>query len=251
MHIVSWNLNGLLSCLKHNSFAQLEALQPDIICCQEIRTNQRPHILDGYEHYWHPSERGGYSGTLIMTRQPPKRVIYGFTDSWVDTEGRVLTAEYPGFILVNLYIPNSSKSLRRGKFRLDWEDEMIQHLYDERGKRAVIVCGDFNAPRLAIDVYPENLREQEAQRGYLSDERASLETMLEVGFVDAFRHLYPDREGAYTWWSNRLNKRLENRGWRLDYFFVDEDIAHRIVDVRHHTEIVGSDHCPIELEIAL
>lgn len=240
MRIVSWNVSGLLPRIKNHGFAEIEALCPDIICCQEIRTNQRPQVLSGYEHYWQPSRSGGFSGTLIMTRQSPRRVINGFAMSPADTDGRVLTAEYPGFIVVNLNVPKSARALRRGRYNFDWEDEMLQHLYDERSKQPLIVCGDFNAPQLPIDASPEILRGPGAQLGPLAADQVSLETVLGVGLVDAYRRLYGGQTGAWTC-----------REGRHDYFFVDEDLAHRIKAVRHHMEIIGSDHCPIELELDL
>ena len=249
MRIVSWNLNGLISCKQHNSFAAVQLLNPDILCCQEIRTKQQMEVLAGYHHFWNASQRDGYSGTLLLSREAPENVIYGLGDEELDAEGRVLTAEFSSFFLVNAYAPASQQNLIRHEFRMRWDDALRNYLCDLRLDKPVIVCGDFNATRADIDIYPENTRMTWAQLGYASDERSGLESLIECSFTDAYRHLYPDKTGAYTWWSNRLNKRKENRGWRLDYFFVDDDLRDYIREVQHHTDIEGSDHCPISLEV--
>ena len=250
MKIITWNLNGLLSCVHNNAFAPLMRLEPDVLCLQEIRTTQEPTIFCSYHHLWNHSRRDGYSGTAVLTRQKPLRIITGFEDDDEDNEGRVLTVELPEGFISCVYAPNSQKNLQRRAYRLKW-DEQFRHLAVRlREEEPVILCGDFNVTRADIDIYEENLRQYWAQLGYASDERSNLETLLEEGFVDAFRFLYPEERG-YTWWSNRLNKRRDNRGWRLDYFLVDETVSDAIVDVRHLTEIYGSDHCPVLLEINL
>ena len=249
MKIVSWNLNGLLSCMQHQSFAPIQMLQPDILCCQEIRTKQQMEVLDGYHHYWNPSQRDGYSGTLLLSREVPENVICGLGDEDLDAEGRVPTAEYDSFFMVNAYAPASQQNLMRHEFRMRWDEAFRNYLCDLRLDKPVIVCGDFNATRADIDIYPENIRMAWAQLGYASDERSGLESLIECGFTDAYRHLYPDKTGEYTWWSNRRYKRKENRGWRLDYFFVDDELQNAIRNVQHHAEIEGSDHCPVLLEV--
>ena len=251
MRVISWNLNGLNASYKSGEFSKVEDLSPDVVCCQEVRTWQEMEVLEGYTHIWNHGKREGYSGTLTMTWDEPLRTFHGLGDDRLDEEGRVITVEYPQLYIVNAYAPNSQRGLRRYQYRLDWDEAFQEHLRKLKADKPVVACGDFNAPRLRIDVYPENQREFWAMQGYESDERAGLDTILDMGFVDAFRHLFPDLTGAYTWWSQRRYKRLENRGWRLDYFFVSDDLTDKIKAVRHRDEIMGSDHCPIELELAL
>lgn len=247
--IISWNLNGLLSCIKHSSFESISALAPDIICCQETRTKLQHEVIPGYQHFWNPGERDGYSGTLTMTKQMPKQTIAGLGVPALDLEGRVLTTEFSDKFVVNAYAPNSQKNLIRHQIRIQWDEAFRSFLCELLGEKPVIACGDFNVTMSELDTYPENLRQYWAQLGYTSDERSNLETLLECGFVDAYRHLYPAATGSYTWWSNRLNKRDENRGWRLDYFFVSENMSGRIQNVTHLSNVMGSDHCPILLEL--
>lgn len=249
MEIISWNLNGLISCVKNGSFRAITELRADVVCCQEIRTKQQMMVLEGYRHIWHPSERDGYSGTLTMTRRSPENVIYGLGVEELDCEGRVLTVELPDLYVVNAYAPNSQKNLLRHQFRSEWDEAFREFVCGLAEKKPVVAGGDFNVAMTDIDIYPENLRQYWAQLGYASDERSNLETLMESGFTDAFRHLYPSQKGAYTWWSNRLKKRQENRGWRLDYFFLSESIMPRLIGVEHLTGVMGSDHCPIMVEL--
>lgn len=249
MKIISWNLNGLLSCVRNRSFEPIANLVPDVVCCQEIRTKQRMEVIQSYKHYWNPSERDGFHGTMSLTRSAPLRIIKGIEAMGGDEEGRVLTLELPGFFIVNTYVPNSQKNLRRRKFRAQWDEQFRLFINCLQAKKPVIICGDFNVAFSEIDVYPENLRQYWARQGFISEEKSNMDALMEDGFIDAFRLLYPDRERAYTWWSNRLQKRKENRGWRLDYFLVSEELAPHIVDVLHLTDIMGSDHCPILLEL--
>ena len=224
MRIISWNLNGLLSCVEHGSFRPISELAPDVMCCQEIRTKQQAEVLPGYQHFWNPSERDGYSGTLTMTRRSPLKVTAGLCVPELDAEGRVQIIEYPHLFIVNAYAPNSQKNLMRRQFRAQWDEAFRERVCELSEEKPVIACGDFNVTLSDIDIYPENLRQYWAQQGYASDERSNLETLMERGFTDAFRHLYPEATGTYTWWSNRRNKRDENRGWRLDYFFVSDGV---------------------------
>lgn len=250
MRIITWNLNGLLSSVRNDAFSAIQGLNPDVLCLQEIRTTKEPVILPGYHHFWNHSQRDGYSGTAVLTRQKPLQVISGFDGDGEDSEGRVLTVELPDCFITCAYAPNSQKNLQRRAYRLKWDAEFRQLAMRLREDKPAILCGDFNVTRAEIDIYEENMRQYWAQLGYASDERSNLESLLEDGFVDAFRLLYPE-ERSYTWWSNRLNKRQDNRGWRLDYFLVDEAISHAIMDVKHLSEIHGSDHCPVLLEINL
>ena len=250
MRIITWNLNGLLSSVKKDVFEPILRLEPDVLCLQEIRTAQEPVILPGYKHYWNHSQRDGYSGTAVLTRERPQRVFSGCEGGGDDSEGRVLTLELESCFVTCAYAPNSQKNLQRRAYRLEWDDAFRQLVNRMKEDKPPILCGDFNVTRAEIDIYEENMRQHWAQLGYTSDERSNIESLLEDGFVDAFRHLYPEKR-SYTWWSNRLNKRRENRGWRLDYFFVDESVVSSVVDVVHLSEIHGSDHCPVLMEIDL
>ena len=248
MKIISWNLNGLLSCVRNHSFEPIAEMLPDVLCLQEIRTKQEPVIIDGYKHFWNHSQRDGYSGTAVLALDDPCRIIYGFDNQHPDPEGRLITLELPGFFLVNAYVPNSQKNLKRHAYRMEWDEALLEFVCSLRDEKPVIICGDFNVAREDIDVYEENLRQYWAEQGYASDERSDLETLLEHGFTDVFRYKYPARR-SYTWWSNRLQKREEDRGWRLDYFVAADELLPRIIDVRHLSEIHGSDHCPISIEL--
>lgn len=247
MKIVSWNLNGLLSSLKNDAFTPLLEAEVDVLCLQEIRTQQEPIIAEGYVHLWNHCERDGYAGTSILCRHEPLRVLRGFRGE-PDPEGRTITAEFENFFVVNAYVPNSQQNLQRHAFRMEWDEGFREHACWLREEKPVIICGDFNVARTELDIYPENMRQYWAEQGYASDERSNLETLIECGFTDAFRHLYPEKR-SYTWWSNRLNKRQQNRGWRLDYFLVDDDLMDAVHSVEHLQTVMGSDHCPIELEI--
>lgn len=251
MKIISWNVNGLMPCLVNGSLGPLNGLAPDLVCFQETRTNERPEIMTGYHHFWNSSERSGYAGVLTVSRHEPLSVRFGLGDTGLDREGRIIVAEFEDFYSVNAYFPKAQASSARHTYRMKWDEALREKMLALDLEKPVILCGDFNTTRSSLDVYPENERLIWSEQGYMSEERESLEELLENGFTDAFRSLYPDLPGAYTWWSNRLNKRRENRGWRLDYFCVSDRIVPAITDVQHRTEIMGSDHCPIMLEIAI
>lgn len=249
--IVSWNVNGIMPCIKNGSLKPLIPLEADIICFQETRTSQRPVIFPEYRHFWLSGERSGYAGVLTMTRNEPISVQYGFGDPYLDGEARLLTLEFDKFWSVNAYFPKSQDKLERHEYRLQWDAALLEYLLKLDQEKPVILCGDFNITRSVIDIFPENTRMMWAEKGYMSEERDDLETLIDSGFTDAFRYLYPEQEGAYTWWSNRLNKRQEDRGWRLDYFLVSDRISDRIMNVWHFKKVMGSDHCPIELMMNL
>ena len=251
MIIVSWNVNGLMACIDKNGFDPVQALQPDIVCCQEVKTQRRPKVLSGYYHYWETGKRDGYAGVLTMAKEEPLDVRTGLGQESLDREGRIVTLEYKAFYIINAYVPNAQDSPERRAYRSRWDKALLSYVQELKENKLVIICGDFNVTRSAIDVFPENTRIQDQEKGYISEERDRLEALLDIGFVDAFRHLHPDQEGAYTWWSLRFDKRSKNDGWRLDYFLVDRHLAKRIHAAEHHTEIFGSDHCPIELKIHL
>jgi len=250
MRVISWNLNGLLSTVKGGAFSLIEAKQPDILCLQEIRTQQEMVVLEGYHHIWNHCNRDGYAGTAMLCREPPIRSWCGFSEDAVDQEGRLIVAEYPAFYLLNAYVPNSQQNLQRHEYRMQWDEQLRDLVVELKEVKSVIICGDFNVARDHLDIYPENMRQYWAEQGYASDERSNFETLLECGLIDAFRELHPN-ERSYTWWSNRLNKRQQDRGWRLDYFLVDEALMGAVTSVCHLSDILGSDHCPIELEVHL
>ena len=249
MKIISWNLNGLLSCVANKSIFPLLNYNPDIICCQEIRTKEEPLIIEGYNHIWNHAEREKYSGTAVLTIPYPMEIFRGFGDN-KDIEGRLITLEYEDFYLINAYVPNSQLNLKRKAYRLEWDYKFRDYIDDLIGVKPIIICGDFNVTRNEIDVFEENKRAFLQEQGLISDERANLEELLNLGFIDVFREFYPDTR-SYTWWSNRLNRRNVNRGWRLDYFLVSEELKDRIVDINHLTNVEGSDHCPIILEVEI
>ena len=249
MKIISWNINGLISFIESQSYRAIEDLEPDVVCFQETRTKRRLTALSNYCHYWNPCERDGLHGTMIATKTEPLNVIYGLGVEELDKEGRVLTVELPTLFVVNCYAPRAV-SLERHDFRLKWDNALrsfVKNLMN-RGKE-IVLCGDFNVLRENVDIYPENDREHYAMQGMISDERSNIEKLLEIGFVDAFRYKYPNKKNSYTFWSNRKHKREENRGWRLDYFFVSKLAKDSINEVKHLTEIQGSDHAPILLEL--
>ena len=251
MKIVSWNVNGIIPCLVNGSFEPLYELGADLICIQETRTNERPDAVPGYHHYWNSSIRGGYAGVMSAVRKEPILVKYGLGNADLDQEGRLVTLEFEGFYSVNAYFPQSQGSIARHNFRMEWDEALREKLIVLDEQKPVILCGDFNTTRSSLDVYPENERLVWAEQGYMSEERESLEELLESGFTDVFRSLYPEQAEAYTWWSNRLRKRKENRGWRLDYFCISDRIVEQVTAIKHLTEIYGSDHCPVMLEIKL
>ena len=206
-------------------------------------------MIEGYNHIWNHAERDKYSGTAILTHSEPNEIVFGFGDD-DDVEGRLITLEYDDFYLVNAYVPNSQMNLKRKAYRLEWDSIFREYIENLMMDKSVIICGDFNVTRSEIDVFAENERALNQERGLISDERADLEELLNLGLIDVFRELNPD-ERSYTWWSNRLNRRSLNRGWRLDYFLVSDDLRDKIIDMKHLTDIEGSDHCPLMLELEI
>ena len=219
---------------------------------QEIRTKEEHTMIEGYEHVWNHANRDKFSGTAVLIRNEefaPIRINFGFDDN--DPEGRLITLEYEDFYLINVYVPNSQHNLKRKEFRLEWDENFHDYVENLMMDKPVIICGDFNTTRSEIDVYIENDRAyRQNEVGLLTDERANLEVLLNLGLIDVFREFYPN-ERSYTWWSNRLHRRNFNRGWRLDYFFVSEELREKIVNIAHLSNVEGSDHCPIMLVIDL
>ena len=246
MKIVSWNVNGIMACKRKGFQKAVANSKADVFCCQEVRAWCSLNLPD-YHQYWYLGERPGYSGTLVLAKEEPLSVEYGMGIKKFDDEGRLIKIEYEKYYIINVYVPNSQSGQERQDYRAEWDEAFYDWLKAMR--KPLIICGDFNVARDYIDIYPENLRNDPNPPGLQSQEREGLEHLLEAGLSDAFRELYPDKEGSYTWWSNRLNKRLENRGWRLDYFLVSNGLMPLVNDCRHHVDILGSDHCPISLTL--
>ena len=249
MRFISWNVNGLRAVMKkgfENIFWELDA---DFFCLQETKLQAGQLALDlpGYEQYWNYAERKGYSGTAIFTKHTPLSVSYGLGIAEHDTEGRVITLEYPDFYLVCVYTPNAQDGLKRLDYRMDWEDAFRDYLCGLATSKGVIVCGDMNVAHQEIDL--KNPATNHGNPGFSDEERAKFTELLEAGFTDSFRHLYPDRTDAYSWWSYRAAARERNVGWRIDYFLCSNDLAERIDKAYICPEIMGSDHCPVGLDL--
>lgn len=249
--LVSWNVNGLRACMG-KGFAQfLEEESPDVICLQEtkMQKEQADFQFPGYFEYWNSAvTRKGYSGTAVFSREEPLNVTYGMGVEEFDGEGRVIAAEYPGFILVTVYTPNSQRELVRIDYRMAFEDAFREYLTGLREKKPVIVCGDMNVAHRPIDL--KNAKSNVGNAGFSYQERGKFAELLATGLVDTFRHFYPELEGAYSWWSYMFNSRQNNTGWRIDYFLADERLVPRLLDSRILSEVQGSDHCPVELLLA-
>lgn len=247
MKLISWNVNGLRACMGKGFLDFLKASDADIVCLQEtkMQREQADFIIDGYEEYWNSAEKKGYSGTAVFTKKPPLSVSYGIGIPEHDTEGRVITAEFPDFFLVNVYTPNSQQELARLPYRMQWEDAFRDYLKTLDQKKPLIVCGDMNVAHEEIDLKNPKINRKNA--GFTDEERQKMTELLSSGFIDTFRLLYPDTEGVYSWWSYRFHAREKNAGWRIDYFLVSDRLKDRVSDSRIDTDVFGSDHCPIEL----
>jgi len=248
MKFVSWNVNGLRACVKKGFLAFFAETDADIFCVQEtkLQEGQIALDLDGYYQYWNYAERKGYSGTAVFTKIEPLSVRYGVGENRTEPEGRILTLEYEDFYLVNVYTPNSQRDLARLGYRLEWENRMRAYLTDLDKKKPVIVCGDMNVAHQEIDL--KNAKSNIGNSGFTAEERDKMTGLLNSGFIDSFRYFYPEREGAYTWWSYMNKVRERNIGWRIDYFLVSKRLAGRLKGAGMYPEIMGSDHCPIFLE---
>ena len=247
MKLISWNVNGLRACVGKNFIEDFQKLDADIFCLQETKLQEGQIDLDlpGYHQYWNYAEKKGYSGTAVFTKQEPLSVSYGIGVEEHDHEGRVITLEFDDFYLVTVYTPNSQDGLARLDYRMKWEDDFLAYIQSLDAKKPVIYCGDLNVAHKEIDL--KNPKTNRKNAGFTDEERAKLTHVLESGFVDTFRHFYPDTEGIYSWWSYRFKAREKNAGWRIDYFIVSERMAGQLADAKIHTEIFGSDHCPVEL----
>ena len=251
MKLVSWNVNGLRAVLGKGMADAVDALEPDVLCLQEIKA--RPEQvkdlwISSWPHQlWNPAEKAGYSGVLILSRVRPLSTSVGIGWPEHDREGRVCTMEFEGFYLVNCYTPNSQRELTRLEFRMDWEDEFRKYLTELDKKKPVIMCGDLNVAHEEIDL--KNPKTNHNNAGFTDKERAKFSELMQSGFVDSFRYLYPDKRDCYSWWSYMANSRARNIGWRIDYFVVSERFKHRIEESSILPEVTGSDHCPVMLEI--
>lgn len=249
MKLISWNVNGIRACLTKGFEERFQELDADIFCLQETKCQQGQVKLDlpGYYQYWNYANRKGYSGTAVFTKKEPLSVFYGMGIEEHDKEGRVITLEFEDFYMVTVYTPNSQSELRRLEYRMQWEKDFLSYLLNLQEKKPVIVCGDLNVAHKDIDL--KNPKTNRNNPGFTDEERACFSTMMESGFVDTFRHFYPELEGAYSWWSYRFKAREKNAGWRIDYFLVSPSLASKLDDAKIHSGIMGSDHCPIELTI--
>lgn len=249
MKFISWNVNGLRAIVKKNFSEVFEALDADFFCLQETKLQEGQIELDlpGYHQYWNYAEKKGYSGTAIFAKEPALSVRYGLGIEEHDTEGRVITLEYPEFFLITCYTPNSQNELRRLDYRMTWENAFLAYLTELKQQKPVILCGDLNVAHKNIDI--KNWKTNQKNAGFTPEEREKFSTLLAAGFTDTFRYFYPDAEGIYSWWSYRFNARKNNAGWRIDYFVVSDDLNERLLDAKIHTDIIGSDHCPVELDL--
>lgn len=247
--MISWNVNGLRACLGKGFLEYVKESDADVFCIQESKCQEGQVELElpGYHQYWNYAEKKGYSGTAMFTKEEPIAVTYGLGIEEHDHEGRVITAEFPEYYVVTCYTPNSQDGLKRLDYRMQWEDAFRAYLKALETKKPVIFCGDLNVAHQEIDL--KNPKTNRKNAGFSDEERAKFTELLEAGFVDTFRYFYPDQEGIYSWWSYRFSARAKNAGWRIDYFCVSESLKDRLVDAKIHTEVMGSDHCPVELDI--
>ena len=250
MKFISWNVNGLRAVVTKGFSDIFRDLDADFFCLQEtkLQEGQIDLSFDGYESYWNYAERKGYSGTAIFTKHTPLSVSYGIGVEEHDHEGRVITLEYPDFYLVTVYTPNSQNELKRLDYRMQWEDDFLSYIKRLDKQKPVIVCGDLNVAHQEIDL--KNPKTNRKNAGFTDEERAKMTVVLSSGFTDTWRALNPDTEGVYSWWSYRFSARQKNAGWRIDYFIVSDRIMDKVEDAKIHTDIFGSDHCPVELDIS-
>ena len=251
MKLISWNVNGLRAIMGKNFMEFFEAADADIFCLQEtkLQAGQIEMDLPGYHQYWNYANRRGYSGTAIFTKREPLSAAYGIGIEEHDKEGRVITLEFDEYYFVTVYTPNSQSELRRLEYRMKWEEDFLAYLLKLQEKKPVICCGDLNVAHQEIDL--KNPKTNRKNAGFTDEERACFTRALESGFIDTFRYFYPDKEGVYSWWSYRFRAREKNAGWRIDYFLVSPSLKEKLQDAKIHGEIMGSDHCPVELDIDL
>ena len=251
MKLVSWNVNGLRAIMSKNFMEEFDKLDADFFCLQEtkLQEGQIDWNKEGYFDYWNYAEKKGYSGTAIFTKHKPLDVTYGIGVEEHDHEGRVITLEYDSFYMIVVYTPNSQNELKRLDYRMTWEDAFRDYLCGLKEKKSVIVCGDMNVAHKEIDL--KNPKTNRHNAGFTDEERDKMTKLLDAGFIDTFRYFYPDQTDIYSWWSYRFRAREKNAGWRIDYFLASEDLKDKLKDAKIHTDIFGSDHCPVELDIEI
>ncbi|MBO4981031.1 MAG: exodeoxyribonuclease III [Lachnospiraceae bacterium] len=250
MKLISWNVNGLRACLQKGFLDFFREADADIFCLQETKLQEGQHDLElpGYYQYWNYAEKKGYSGTALFTKIKPLQVTYGMGVEEHDHEGRIITAEFEEFYVVTVYVPNSQRELARLDYRMQWEKDFLQYLEGLNRHKPVIFCGDLNVAHEEIDLKNPKTNRQNA--GFTDQERECFTKVLEAGFLDTYRYFYPDKEGVYSWWSYMFQARAKNAGWRIDYFVVSKELEGRLTDAAIHTQVMGSDHCPVELVLA-
>lgn len=251
MKLISWNVNGLRACMKKGFEEYFKETDADIFCVQEtkLQEGQIDFCPEGYECYWNYAERKGYSGTAVFTKKKPLEVVYGIGVDEHDHEGRVITLEYEDFYFVTVYTPNSQSELARLSYRMQWEDAFRDYLKELDAHKPVILCGDLNVAHQEIDL--KNPKTNKKNAGFTQEERDKFTELLNAGFIDSFRYFYPDKAGAYSWWSYRFKAREKDAGWRIDYFVVSDRLKEKMKDALIYKEVMGSDHCPVGLEIEI
>ena len=251
MKLISWNVNGLRACLNKGFLDFFREIDADIFCIQEtkLQEGQVQLELPGYEQYWNYAEKKGYSGTAVFTKPKPLNVRFGLGKEEHDREGRVITLEYDSFFLTNVYTPNAQRGLARLDYRLVWDDAFRSFVQELKQVKKVIICGDLNVAHQEIDL--KNPESNRKNAGFTDEERGKFSELLEAGFIDTFRHFYPDKRDAYTWWAYFAKARERNIGWRIDYFLTSQDLEENLVDALIHDQVLGSDHCPVELQVRL
>ena len=249
MKLISWNVNGLRACVDKGFMDFFKTADADVFCIQESKLQEGQIALDmpGYHQYWNYAEKKGYSGTALFCKEEPLGVTYGLGIEEHDKEGRVITAEFPQFYVVTVYTPNSQRELTRLSYRMEWEEAFLAYLKKLEETKPVISCGDLNVAHQEIDL--KNPKSNHHNAGFTDEERNKFSNLLEAGFIDTFRYFYPDKEGIYSWWSYMFKAREKNAGWRIDYFVVSESLKERLKGAAIHTDILGSDHCPVELTL--
>ncbi len=248
--MISWNVNGLRACMQKGFMDYFRQADADIFCLQEtkMQAGQLELELPGYHQYWNYAEKKGYSGTALFTKKEPVKVTYGIGVEEHDHEGRVITAEFQEYYVVTVYVPNSQRELARLAYRKEWEEAFLKYIKGLEEHKPVIYCGDLNVAHEEIDL--KNPKTNHNNAGFTDDERNCFGKVLKSGFIDTFRYFYPEMKDAYSWWSYMFQARAKNAGWRIDYFVVSECLKDKLVDAKIHSEVLGSDHCPVELELA-
>ena len=251
MKMISWNVNGLRACVSKNFMEFFESVDADLFSVQETKLQKGQIYLEtkGYYQYWNYAEKKGYSGVFVFSKLKPLSVVYGLEDDLHNTEGRIITLEFEKFFHVTAYVPNSKEKLIRLEYRLKWEEDILKHLNKLSQTKPVIYCGDLNVAHKEIDL--KNPKSNTKNPGFSNEEREAFSNLLSAGFIDSFRYFYPNLEGAYSWWSYRFKAREKNAGWRIDYFIVSENLKQNLKSAKIHSDILGSDHCPVELVIDL